>query len=115
MRVIKIDDVKAKENSAPLFEGGKVYDQTLVESTTSKVPLVAVMNFSAGAMTKSHTHDCEQVLYVLSGKGRVATDNEEHIVLPGTVVYIPRGEPHRHGATEDSPFVQLTVTNSGPI
>ena len=78
-----------------------------------KVLSVGIITFEKGGMTKMHTHDHEQVIYALDGKGRVVTEKEEKIVGPGTFVFFPPGERHAHGAPGDSRFVQMTITNMG--
>jgi quercetin dioxygenase-like cupin family protein len=113
MKIVKISDVSRKQSESPLFEGGNVYAQPLIGTDLTEELRVTVMNFDTGAVTKFHTHDFEQILYVISGKGRVATESEEHTVLPGTIIFIPKGENHLHGATNDSPFVQLTIMRPG--
>jgi quercetin dioxygenase-like cupin family protein len=115
MKIVKISDVPLKQSESPLFEGGRVHAQPLIGEDFSEVLRVVVMNFDTGAVTKFHTHEFEQILFVLSGKGRVATEQEEHTVLPGTIVFIPPGENHLHGATNDSPFVQLTIMRPGAM
>ena len=113
MKVVKISDVPSKQSESPLFEGGNVYAQPLIGTDLSQELRVTVMNFDAGAAAKFHTHDFDQILYVISGKGRVATESEEYTVLPGTIIFVPKGENHLHGATSDSPFVQLTIMKMG--
>ena len=71
----------------------------------------AIVTFSPGAKTKMHIHDHEQILYILSGKGIVATEREENVALPGMIFLIQPGENHWHGATEESSFSHLFVFN----
>jgi quercetin dioxygenase-like cupin family protein len=113
MKVVKVQDIEKKRmTDQPLFEGGEVYGQ-LGFLTDAKNLHIGVMTFEKGGTTKFHVHDFEQVLYGISGKGRVATEKEEYIVTPGTIVFFPPGERHSHGATKDSEFVQLTIMNAG--
>jgi quercetin dioxygenase-like cupin family protein len=114
MQIVKIDDVQKKDFSEQsLFEGGKVYAQfNFLEGATNNLK-IGVMTFEPGATTKMHTHDFEQILYVIAGKAKVATEKEEHVLTPGTFVFFSPGERHAHGATEDDRFVQLTVMNPG--
>lgn len=109
MEIKKLSDVKIEGATSKLFEG-KVTRQTLVE--TDKIT-VGMVNFSAGAKNVFHTHTTEQVIFVTSGKGIVATEEEEHIVTPGTIIFFPAGERHWHGATEDSPFSHLAIRLPG--
>ena len=97
----------------PLFEGGEVYGQLGFLQGVAKDLSIGVMTFESGGTTKMHTHDFEQVLYVISGKGLVATEEEEQVVTPGMVIHFAPGERHAHGATKDSQFVQLTIMNPG--
>jgi len=72
---------------------------------------VNIVNFGKGVRNKFHTHDYEQILIVTAGKGIVATDKEECIITTGDVVLIPAGEKHWHGATADSEFSHIYITN----
>ena len=71
------------------------------------------MNFGKGVRNKFHAHDCEQILVVTSGKGVIATEAEDELVVVGDIVIIPAGEKHWHGATRDSEFSHLYVTRLG--
>ncbi len=111
MRVIRIDDVPAQPANRPIFIG-HVETQPLLDEVSEHVRLT-VVHFSPGARTKMHTHTFEQVLLITEGKGILATETEEHIVTPGMVVVIPPGEPHRHGATSDTPMAHISITTPG--
>ena len=120
MKVTKISDVEPEDKSAEtLFTGGNVTMQFLTgtgipDKMKEPEPLSAlVVNFSPGARTKFHTHTNPQILYVLEGNGIVATEKEEIKVTPGTLILIPPGENHWHGATEDSAFSHISITTPG--
>ena len=115
MKIVEISDEKAIEDSRELFTGGKVYLQGLVDEKDSELFGAAMVNFSAGARTKLHTHVFDQILYATKGKGIVATDKEQHIVTPGTLIFIPAKEPHLHGATDNEPFSHLSVIRPGQM
>ena len=110
MEVIKISDVKMVENPNKLFTQGSSCMQQLIDEKISQTLQVSLIHFKSGNRTKWHTHDCEQILYVTDGKGVVATEKEEHVVTPGTIVHIPQGELHLHGATENTSFSHITIT-----
>lgn len=113
LRMIEIEKVKAEERTGGIFEGGTVTIKTLIDKAAgSKDFRAAIVTFSPGARNKMHTHDHEQILYILSGKGIVATEQEEVIATPGTVFLIPAGERHWHGATKESSFSHLFITNA---
>jgi quercetin dioxygenase-like cupin family protein len=57
-----------------------------------------------------HTHTSDQLLYVVSGIGKVGTNEGEQVIATGDVALIPAGEPHWHGAGDTgSPMSHLTV------
>ena len=114
MRVIKTIEVpKVDATGNPIFFGGGVSRQGLVDDKTSKFFNFSLINFSAGAKNKFHTHSSDQILYVTSGRGLVATEAEEHVVTEGTTIHIPAGEKHWHGATDDSDFSHISLTAVG--
>lgn len=111
MRIINVATVEVKDVSKdPLFFGGKVYNQFVLEEEheTGKIQVVNV-KFSPGARNKLHTHSTEQILVVTEGKGIVATKDEEYEVTPGMVILVSPGEAHWHGATKDSSFAHLAI------
>ncbi len=113
MKVIKISEVPETRG---VWEGfiGDVKVRPLVNPAAGATKLsMAVVKFPPGARTKFHTHTHEQVLYVVEGKGILATEKEEHMVEPGTLVFVPVGENHWHGATKDSSFTHISITSPG--
>lgn len=70
--------------------------------------------FEPGARTHWHSHPEGQVLYVISGTGRVGTEAGGIVrISPGDVVYASPGELHWHGAAPDSPMSHLSLTTGG--
>ncbi len=112
MRIVKPTEPKAEEATSKMFEG-KVYRIPLIDDKIAREIRVTMITFNPGARNTFHSHTGEQVLYVTEGKGIVADEQEECIVTPGTVIYIPAGERHWHGATEDSPFSHLSILRPG--
>jgi len=109
MIIVKSSDIKAIESTGELIAKGIVYRQLLIDEKMAGGLQAAVVTFNPGARLNFHTHALEQVLYVTYGAGIVATEKEEHIVTPGTVILIPPGEVHWHGATEDTPFSHVAI------
>ncbi|RPJ07783.1 MAG: cupin domain-containing protein [Deltaproteobacteria bacterium] len=108
MKVIRISEVKAEESKSNLFVG-RVLRQQLIDEKMADQLLLSLGTFSPGAKTLWHTHPTEQVLYVVEGKGIVATEDDEVIATPGTILYIPAGENHWHGATPDTSFAHISI------
>ena len=111
LEIIEAKKAKLEKRSGGIYIG-TVEAAILVDKTMGSEFRIALVNFSPGAKNKFHTHDCEQILYITSGKGIVATEKEEKIVTAGDVVFIPAGEKHWHGATEDSAFSHLYITKA---
>ena len=73
----------------------------------------SLTTFGIGGRLNWHTHDSEQILYVTEGRGVVATREKEYMVTPGSIVYIPAGEIHWHGATDESSMTHLNIQKAG--
>src|SRR2546425_4008407 len=113
MKVHKPSEIPAQPVNAPLFTGGPVTRQTLLTPEASNNFNLGIVNFSPGARNKMHTHSSDQVLFVTAGKGIIATETEQQIIIPGDVVHIPSEEKHWHGATPDSAFSHIALTAKG--
>jgi len=112
MKIVKISNVKAEEMKDNITIG-KIRRQRLVDEKMANELRVAVVTFSPGGRTEWHTHTNEQVLYVSEGKGIVATEDEEVLVTPGTIIFIPPGEKHWHGATKETSFSHMSISSPG--
>jgi quercetin dioxygenase-like cupin family protein len=108
MKVVKMNQVSKEPFLNPIFTGSDVTRQALVPD--SKDFNVNIVNFGKGVRNKLHTHDSEQMLIVIAGKGIVATEKEQKIVTVGDVILFSAGEKHWHGATGDSEFSHIYVT-----
>lgn len=113
MKIIKADLVPKESATESIFTGGNVTRQPLVSPEVGGYLNMAIVNFSKGAKTKFHTHTSDQALIVTAGKGIVATEQAEKSVRPGDIVFIPAGEKHWHGATNDSGFSHIYVLATG--
>jgi quercetin dioxygenase-like cupin family protein len=111
MKIVKMNEVPKEPYKIPLFTGPDVTSQSLVSD--SKDLRVNIVNFGKGVRNKFHMHDGDQVLIIIAGKGIVATEKEEKIVMVGEIVLSPAGEKHWHGATKDSEFSHIVVTRAG--
>ena len=111
MKVVKISDIEAQESTDQIFRG-KVSIQRLIGESNDELRAI-VVNFSPGAVNVFHTHTFDQILYVTEGTGIVATEKAEVTVTPGTIIFIPAGEKHWHGATQDTAFSHIAVMPPG--
>src|SRR5688572_4892337 len=64
--------------------------------------MLAQIYLKRGALVPIHTHESEQMTYVLQGALRLLVDGEEVIVREGEVLHIPSGTPHQAEALEDT-------------
>jgi len=108
MDVHRVDESQAGPPPEPQNFTGRVRMQTLHKAAgMTKLELLAV-HFDAGAHTRPHTHPSEQVLHVVRGNGFVWIAGEERQRIPeGSIVVVPGGVVHMHGATEEEPICHL--------
>jgi quercetin dioxygenase-like cupin family protein len=108
--VQRIDESKAGPAPEPQNFTGRVRMQNLAkEGGAEKLELLAV-HFDAGAHTRPHTHPSEQVLSFVRGSGFVWLAGEERqLVAEGSIVVVPGGVVHMHGATGDEPICHIAL------
>ncbi len=107
MKVIKVSDIEPQEATSNVLRG-KVTSQRIISERNDELS-IGLVNFSKGTVRGFGTHTFDQVLYVTEGSGIISTETEEVTVTPGTFIFIPAGERHRHGAAEDSAFSHITI------
>lgn len=110
MKVIPISQDAARAGGHEYFIG-EVHVQPLLSAADGLD--IVVVRFSPGARTYLHTHDKVQVLHCMQGTGILATEGERNVVTPGMIVHVPAGEPHWHGATQESAFTHLSIRPPG--
>ena len=113
MIITNYQDVQAVPTQDEIVGQGPVYKKSLVDTKDTGGFGIVLVTFGPGARLNFHTHLYEQILYVTEGKGIVANKAGEHIVTPGTVIYIAPGEAHWHGATADSSFSHIALQKPG--
>jgi len=113
MIVVNSENIAAVETKDEIVGKGPVYRKSLIDAKDTAGFGILLVTFGPGARLNFHTHTFEQILYVTEGKGIVATPQEEQVVTPGAVIFIPPGEVHWHGATEDSSFTHIAIQKPG--
>lgn len=92
MKVQRYDDVtQADVPGAP----GVTVRWVIAEADGAPHFAMRVFEVQPGMSTEHHTHWWEHEVFVLSGSGRVRSEQGEHPVGEGSVVYIPGGEKHQ--------------------
>jgi quercetin dioxygenase-like cupin family protein len=64
--------------------------------------MLAQIYLKRGALVPMHSHESEQMTYILQGALRVVVDGEEITVREGEVLHIPSWLPHQAEALEDT-------------
>lgn len=110
MKVIRAQEMASRRGAEKKF-AGTVWLDPLLEAETPSEPRAYRVFFEPGAHTHWHAHRAGQVLYVLSGTGRVQRWGEPgHAIEPGDVVYIAPGEKHWHGAGPAGYLIHLAFS-----
>ena len=110
MEVIKVSDVEPQVATSNVIRG-KVTSQSIINEGNDELA-IGLVNFSKGTVREFGAHAFDQVLYVTEGSGIIETETEKVTVTPGTFIFIPAGETHRHGSTEDSAFSHITIKSA---
>ncbi len=112
--VVKAGDGETAERTdAAIFEGGQVWGRGL-SAGLSQHTNVSVVHFAPGARAGWHTHSHDQVLYVVSGIGKVGDREGEQQLTAGDCAVVPGGVEHWHGAHDTgSPMSHLSITPVG--
>ena len=64
--------------------------------------MLAQIYLKRGALVPMHSHDSEQMTYILQGALKVVVGDEEMTVREGEVLHIPSWIPHQAEALEDT-------------
>jgi mannose-6-phosphate isomerase-like protein (cupin superfamily) len=67
-----------------------------------------------GSPAGMHTHDVDQIYYILSGTMSVDVEGKEYEAGPGTLVVFPAGVPHRNWNAGSEPTVHLAFNTPLP-
>lgn len=92
---------------------GTAYLQMLVASDSLNPTSIGNVTFEPGARTKWHLHPGGQILLVTDGIGYYQEKGQPKKILhKGDVIKCPPNIPHWHGASADTYFVQVAITNT---
>ena len=112
VHVFRRADTQPKQDARDIFTG-TVEAAPLVNESLGENVLLTLVRFTTGGRTKWHRHAFEQGLVIVEGKGIVATEEAEHVVEPGDVVYVPANEKHWHGGTETTSMAHIAINQYG--
>jgi quercetin dioxygenase-like cupin family protein len=86
--ILKLDDAPEFDLAGIRIRGLSSPSRGALETTCYRVDL------QPGQRLPEHTHDHEEVFYVLSGPLTVSLDGEETLLGPGDTVMVPLGVSH---------------------
>ena len=114
MTVIRASARATRRGAAANFTGEVWQDEVVVGTAPSRLR-ATVVSFAPGARTHWHAHPVGQVLYCLSGVGRICIGkgSEPQAIYPGDTVMIPPNAMHWHGAAPDRLFAHLAMSELG--
>lgn len=101
------------EPNDPNYFTGEVYLYMIVNpDKTDNYYSAGSVTFMPGARTNWHTHPSVQTLIVTEGEGWYQEKGKEAVKLEkGSVIPIPVGVEHWHGASAGSKLVHIAITN----
>lgn len=67
-----------------------------------------------GSPAGMHTHDVDQIFYVLSGTMSIEIEGQQHDCGPGSLIVFPAGVPHRNWNGSGEPTVHLAFNTPLP-
>ncbi len=108
MQVRKLGEVAAEPTSGGIFTGEVTIKRVFGRETGATSLNVSLVSFPAGVRNTWHTHANAQCLWILSGRGRVASREREHHAEPGMAFFIPAGESHWHGSVGED-FAHISI------
>lgn len=92
---------------------GNTWLQQLTTADSVNTMQVGNVTFEPGARTKWHLHPCGQILLAIDGVGYYQEKGSiKRILRKGDVVKCPPNLPHWHGASPDTAFVQVAITDT---
>ncbi len=111
LATLRLDEELAQAYPHPERFTGGVRHQWITQELGSAIFNGTAVFFEAGARARPHSHPVEQLLYFVRGEGVVAVDGgPDQLVPEGSLVVLPAGTPHMHGASDAGPACHLTVT-----
>ena len=68
----------------------------------------------SGSPAGLHTHVVDQIFYILEGTMSIEVEGQQYEAPSGTLVFFPRGVPHKNWNAGSSPTVHLAFNTPQP-
>lgn len=93
------------------------YSQPLIDATSGGVH--AAVNYirtppGGGSPRGLHTHEWEQLFYIVEGTMNIEVDGREFEAQPGNLVVFPAGVPHKNWNATGEPTVHIAFNTPLP-
>lgn len=72
-------------------------------------------SIAPGGATPPHSHECDEVVLCLSGRGEVHIDGTRHAFGPNQTIVLPAGVAHQIFNTGDVPLESTAVFAATPV
>jgi quercetin dioxygenase-like cupin family protein len=80
----------------------KITEMISQKIVTGEREMLAQIYLKRGALVPLHSHDSEQMTYILQGALKVVVGGDVLTVREGEVLHVPSGVPHQAEALEDT-------------
>lgn len=80
----------------------KITEMISQKIVTGEREMLAQIYLKRGALVPVHSHESEQMTYILQGALKVSVGGEVLTVREGEVLHVPSGVPHQAEALEDT-------------
>ena len=80
----------------------KITEMISQKIVTGERQMLAQIYLKRGALVPMHSHESEQMTYILQGALRVRVGGEEMTVREGEVLHVPSWIPHQAEALQDT-------------
>ena len=110
VKIISADDIEFEQ-----VDWGITKELVAPQTLGSEKLKVKITEYLPGYAHKLHIHPGqEEVIYVLTGKGITRTPEGEKEVGPGSVIFVPAGQPHTTWNLSETDSLKVIVVKSPP-
>jgi quercetin dioxygenase-like cupin family protein len=109
MTSLKIQKVPLDYVLDPQNKDDAIIERISNSSTDTQGLGIALVKFPAGVRRPWSSHPQDQYVLIVSGKGIIASRDEEIELNQGDLVFVPASLEHQHGASMDKGMVQLSI------
>ncbi len=107
--ITSIKEFTKKAKLVKVSDRYKVYDLALESLVLSMTIL------HEGKSTTGHSHDDTEEIYLfINGDGKIELNNENHDVVTGNIIIVPRGVFHRVSNTGDFDLTFIAIFEKYP-